>query len=374
MEESLDYLLPLAYRKWALKPPFFEAAPSFKPLGAGLTLAVNAMKALDYLDLKKQVCQAGRHIDALHVLNKRGVALSNVAPALNNKSFQNHAIHRGDLHEVLLAQLPEKRIQWGKKLKNIAYQNKGVDLHFEDGTTHSTQYLISAEGIHSKVRKTLLPKSKERYAGYTCWRGIAENTFSNPIATSETWGVNGRFGIVPLAKKRIYWFAVMKAMEKDENLSKWGLEQIKEQFTAYHPAVHQVLNANQSGPILWNDIVDLKPIDQYAFGNILLMGDAAHATTPNMGQGACMALEDAATLTYCMQQLKDPKEAFKRFEERRMKRTHWVVNQSWQLGKIAQNQNPFFGSMRNTLMRMVPNSVSKKQLETIYRFSVEGMN
>src|SRR5690606_15033223 len=99
------------------------------------------------------------------------------------------------------------------------------------------------------------------------------------------------------------------------------------------------------------DIIDLDPISQYAFDNMVLLGDAAHATTPNMGQGACQAIEDAAFLQTELQRNSNVSHAFKNFQEKRMKRTHQIVNQSWRLGKLAQSSNSLVMGLRNFMMR-----------------------
>jgi 2-polyprenyl-6-methoxyphenol hydroxylase-like FAD-dependent oxidoreductase len=100
-----------------------------------------------------------------------------------------------------------------------------------------------------------------------------------------------------------------------------------------------------------------------------LMGDAAHATTPNMGQGACMALEDAATMVNCLDDYSSVSEAFKQFEHKRIARTTKIVNTSWQLGKVAQLENPLLMSLRNTAIRLTPQSLAEKQFKFLYEIS-----
>jgi 2-polyprenyl-6-methoxyphenol hydroxylase-like FAD-dependent oxidoreductase len=120
-------------------------------------------------------------------------------------------------------------------------------------------------------------------------------------------------------------------------------------------------------PLIWNDIIDIKPIKQFAFGKILLCGDAAHATTPNMGQGACQAIEDAIVLAHCMAlYATDTEKAFRVFEKKRITRTTRIVNTSWQLGKIAQVENKLLTHLRNSLLRLIPPSVNEKQLQFLY--------
>jgi 2-polyprenyl-6-methoxyphenol hydroxylase-like FAD-dependent oxidoreductase len=354
-----------------IKTVVYEAAPKFKPMGAGLILAVNAMRALEYLKLREKVCAVAKPIEQLLVLNKKGSTLTKTTAETFEGKFRNHAIHRGDLHQVLLAELSQENIIFGKRLSKISKSINGhYELYFEDGTSAKHQFIISAEGINSVIRNYVLPHVQKRYSGYTCWRGIAQNAPIDNCITSETWGAKGRFGIVPLTNNRTYWFAVVNAAENDPNMAQWTLDDLKSNFMAYHNSVAELLQHTNGNQILWNDIHDLKPIAQYAFDNIVLIGDAAHATTPNMGQGACMAIEDAAVLTKAFSELNEFNLAAKQFEKKRIHRCQNIVNQSWQIGKLAQNQNHIIGALRNSFSRLIPNKLAQKQLTKIYDFEL----
>ncbi|MNR32428.1 FAD-dependent urate hydroxylase [compost metagenome] len=117
--------------------------------------------------------------------------------------------------------------------------------------------------------------------------------------------------------------------------------------------------------LIWNDIIDIKPLKHLALGNILFIGDAGHATTPNMGQGACQAIEDVAVLVDELKKTKDVTLAFKHFEQRRLKRTRYITETSWTIGKIAQWENPISIMARNTLMTILPEKIKQHQLKTL---------
>ena len=139
-------------------------------------------------------------------------------------------------------------------------------------------------------------------------------------------------------------------------------------FKDYHAPIPQLLQATRDEQLIWSDIIDLKPIQKYAFGRVLLLGDAAHATTPNMGQGACQAIEDAAVLMdECEKILGDLAQVFHNFECRRLQRTHTIVNRSWSIGKVAQWTNPFLIGLRNTAFRLIPPSVNERQMAFLYQ-------
>ncbi|MFT4018556.1 MAG: FAD-dependent monooxygenase [Agriterribacter sp.] len=134
----------------------------------------------------------------------------------------------------------------------------------------------------------------------------------------------------------------------------------------YPAEVQSILNQTLEGALIWNDIIDLKPIPKYVFGNILFLGDAAHATTPNMGQGACQAIEDAAVLYDELLKGGELNDIFLRFEKRRLKRTHFITNQSACIGKMAQTINPLMIKVRNAIFRAMPESIKEKQFKQLY--------
>ncbi|HSF54415.1 MAG TPA: FAD-dependent monooxygenase, partial [Algoriphagus sp.] len=288
-------------------------------------------------------------------------------PANSKFGISNFTIHRAKLHQVLLAQLNPKNVITGKRSVDIEVDTEGTLVRFEDGSQIQSKYLIVAEGIHSPIRNKLIPSIKIRYSGYTCWRGVMDNSELNIEETSETWGKNGRFGVTPLAKNQVYWYACINAPGLNSSLKNFTKADLERKFKDFHFPIPQVLAGTKPDQIIWNDIIDLEPLPKFAFGNTVLIGDAAHATTPNMGQGACMAIEDAAILASCLEKNPDPILAFGEFEKRRISRTQKIVKDSRQLGVIAQLENPFLMGFRNSFFRMIPKKMTQKQLETLYQ-------
>jgi 2-polyprenyl-6-methoxyphenol hydroxylase-like FAD-dependent oxidoreductase len=266
--------------------------------------------------------------------------------------------------------LDPSQLHSGKRAVGFLKQENGtLDIQFADGSSHRTDFLIVADGIHSAIRQQLLPNATERYAGYTCWRAVIEAGDMDQTSATETWGTAGRFGIVPLTNNRMYWFAVVNAGQNDPAMQQLRVADLERRFARYHDPVPAILARTRDVDLIWNDIIDLKPIPKFAFENILLVGDAAHATTPNLGQGACQAIEDAAILLdELSKQATDPSAAFRDFEQRRLQRAHFIVNTSWRLGKIAQWEQPWLAALRNGLLRMTPERVNARQLRNLLEF------
>ncbi|MFN3444156.1 MAG: FAD-dependent monooxygenase [Bacteroidia bacterium] len=358
----------IALNKKGFEVTVYEAAPQLKAVGAGISLSANAIKALAVLGVKNSVVAKGHFLEKLAIQNHKGkVLMSNNSTELNTVfGGDNFAIKRSDLHEVLLSFLKLDQLVLNKKMVEIAQEQGQVKISFEDGTHEEFSCLIAADGIHSVARKKYVGNNKPRYAGYTCWRGLVQHTGVKLNGASETWGAKGRFGIVPLPDDFIYWFACVNANEQSEGYKQFSVTDLENHFKDYHQPIPTILSKTQNQHVIWNDIIDHEPINQYAYDNVVLIGDAAHATTPNMGQGACMGIEDAVVLADELAKNNHPETAFKQFEKRRLKRTHDIVNKSWQLGKVAQLDNPVLIAVRNLALQLTPKSVNQNQLKKLY--------
>jgi 2-polyprenyl-6-methoxyphenol hydroxylase-like FAD-dependent oxidoreductase len=359
--------LAIALQRKGFNVTVYDQAAEIKPLGAGLGLAGNAVKALIEIGISEQILRESKIIKTALLKDNFGNVLTQTnAEEISTKLgvINSFTIHRADLHRILIENLKPGTIQLNKACVDFKQHENFIELKFSDTTSETCENLIAADGIHSAIRKKLLPDSTPRYAGYTCWRSVITDVPSgiNMDELSESWGPGSRFGIVPLEKKRVYWFATINAKENDAQYRAAKQSDLLHIFKDYHKNVIDILSATKDDQIIWNDIIDIKPIKQFAFGNIVLLGDAAHATTPNMGQGACMAIEDAATLANCIESYSTPKEAFQRYEQKRIRRTTKIVNDSWSFGKIAQWRNPLLVKIRNSAIRITPASISEKQL------------
>jgi 2-polyprenyl-6-methoxyphenol hydroxylase-like FAD-dependent oxidoreductase len=358
----------IALNKIGIKTLIFEAAPNIEAIGAGLGLGANALIAFDKLAMKEEVIQLGNILSSFSIYDEDGKIITKTqSKKISDKYGAGiFAIHRAELHKQLLSKIDPGSIYKNRRAVDIEQNRDLVIVKFQDGSSHETEFLIAGDGINSAIRKKLIPGSEPRFAGYTCWRAVIDNTELNLTESSETWGTNGRFGIVPLAKSKIYWFASINSKQINIEFKNFQVKDLFNKFKTYHAPIPAILEETKDENLLWNDIIDLKPISRYAFNNILLIGDAAHATTPNLGQGACQAIEDAVVISGELSRNNDIKQAFKNFEAKRLERTHYVINTSYSIGKIAQIENKFLASARNFIFRRTPSSVNEKQLRKLY--------
>jgi 2-polyprenyl-6-methoxyphenol hydroxylase-like FAD-dependent oxidoreductase len=345
-----------------------EAVPEIKALGAGITLAGNAMKVLEKLDVAYAVQVRGETLTSMIIQDYRGKEISVVDAEKLNREYgmYNVAIHRGALHEALLEKMDTGKIITGKKAVQYREDEEGVTVYFDDGSSLQGTAVIMADGIHSAIRKQLIPDSQPRYSGYTCWRGVTTDEWNLQGKAFETWGPAGRFGHVPIGQNLVYWFACKNAPYKDEQMKNFTIADLAENFKDYTQPIQSIILQTPRENLIWSDIIDLKPTSRYAFNNLVLIGDAAHATTPNLGQGACMAIEDAWILAEEIQ--KHPhalSSAFKSFEARRVDRVNFIVNTSYRLGRVAQLENQVMAGLRNFIFRLLPASINDKQMKQV---------
>ena len=272
---------------------------------------------------------------------------------------------RSRLRDVLMRNCPAK-VQAGKRLIGVSQDQKGVYALFEDGTTAEGDILIGADGIHSSVRKQLFPQSRLRYSGQTCWRGVANLSLTSELGKCciEAWGKKYRFGLSVISETEVYWFAVAKAPLGETEAAGARKIMMQRMFADFAQPIPDLIAATPDDRIIRNDISDLSPLPSWHQGRICLVGDAAHATTPNMGQGGGQAVEDAWFLSRQLSQIQDPSTAFSRFEAQRIAKVKQVVTNSWRIGKMAHI--PFGQGLRNGLMRATPPKRIEKMLMELY--------
>jgi 2-polyprenyl-6-methoxyphenol hydroxylase-like FAD-dependent oxidoreductase len=165
----------------------------------------------------------------------------------------------------------------------------------------------------------------------------------------------------------VYWYAV-KSFDSENEFSTNNLETY---FESYHPIIKELLRLTPQKSIHSTILEDLSPLKKWWQENACLLGDAAHATTPNLGQGACQAIEDAYVLSNCLE-MHPTEVAFAEYQRIRLPKAHQIVKSSRRIGKLAHWKNPLAVLLRNGLMKMTPENITRKQSEKI--FEIERLN
>lgn len=343
----------------------YDSATEIKPVGAGIMMAVNAMQIFEKLELKEKIENAGNKIHGISITDEKLKTITTTDVLALEKKFNscNVAIHRADLQNILAENLGFENIILNHSLRTIK-KKENYHLHFENGNGIESEIVFGADGIHSKVRNQIFKTGTIRNAQQKCWRGLTnfnlpEKYFHHAL---EIWGKGKRFGFVKLSENKVYWYALVNENKFTENID------LIDAFRDFNPLVLQILEATKPENIILNDIIDLAPIPKWYADNLCLIGDAAHATTPNMGQGACQSIEDAYVIGKLLEDNQDYHSVFEKFQKIRRKKVDYIVNTSWKIGRISQWEKG--NILRNFVMRMIPESINQKMIEKILQLEM----
>ena len=333
-----------------------ERAERWAPLGAGIVLGVNAMKVMRSFGLAEEIAGAGTVLGRGAITDDRDRLLGSTDFAKLEPEFgPTIALHRAALHDVLLKAAGATPISLGTSLASIDQHAGGVDVRLTDGRESSYGLVIGADGLRSRVRELLFGPNELAYSGYTCWRCVVELDVEE-VALREMWGRGRRFGVVPIGQGQSYCFATVNAPRGTPDPPEDRLDRFRRNFGDFGGQIPRVLDTLKDPDELIHNDLQERIGGPWFDRRVLLLGDAAHAMTPNIGQGAAMALEDAWVLIELLKTGVRVEDVLPQFHERRRSRISWVQNQSRRLGQVGQWESGFACRVRNGLMRLVPDA------------------
>lgn len=356
----------------------FERAVSPGAIGAGLSLFANAADALKAVGLGDVI----KAITSREVISYRtgqrtptGRWLTVVRP---EATASLRVVHRQELHQQLLGRLGPGTLLAGSSatVPRNGHPTLEITSHTGSASTRSFDLVVAADGIRSPSRRSLGLDTGIRYAGYTAWRGITDVPVDLGGEAGETWGFQQRFGIAPLTDGRVYWFAVessapglRSADERQEVVSRFG---------RWHEPIGKLISHTPQAAVLKSDVYDLaRPLQSFIRGRTLLLGDAAHAMTPDLGQGAGQAIEDAATLTLLLDEVHDELElerALRLYDRTRRTRSQPVARRARLVGAVAHTRSRTGARMRDGALRLMPRSAMTRAALKAQRWTPPGVS
>lgn len=323
----------------------FERMPAGVSVGAGIALASNAMRALDRLGLSPmlgELTQGRRGAQSMAMLapdGRRHVGMT-------SRRLDLVALSRRDLHRALADAA-------GQVEHGASAQVRPDGVVVADEVEHRFDAVVVADGLRSGSRAVFGPDPGLRYAGWTTWRGVTTEPF--PLdRMSETWGHGQVVGLVPLVDGRTYWFGMAQAPAGETTDDPCA--EMFERFAGWHAPVADVVRASAPADVIRTDIYDLAHrLRTFARGRLALAGDAAHAMTPNLGQGASQGLVDAATLAGLLHDATpgDVTAVLRRYDRRRRLPVQTVAAASRLMGAFSMLDGRA-GRVRDGVFRVLP--------------------
>jgi 2-polyprenyl-6-methoxyphenol hydroxylase-like FAD-dependent oxidoreductase len=360
----------IALRRAGIDPVLVEHAAADEAGGSGLTLWPNALKALEVIGAAEAVRAAGIACDGITMLNWRGVVLDRTDRELMDERFggAGTALHRSELIAALRG-LPGA-VDWiGATCVGIVSGPDSAAARLADGTLVEGDMLVGADGIRSTVRDAAVARGALRYAGYAVWRGVAKYELGEHAGTLSI-GRGAQVGVFPMTRGRAYWFATEAAPEGATRWSADSERRLLDRFADWHEPLGAVILATNPADLVVSDVHDLRPLRRWGRGRVTLVGDAAHASTPALGQGACQAIEDAVVLAHCLRAHACPTDAFLEYESRRRARASAAVREARLMGRVGQWANPLACRIRDELIRRTPERVRLRSLERMFSFEL----
>ncbi|WLR55760.1 FAD-dependent oxidoreductase [Mesobacillus subterraneus] len=354
----------IALQRKGIHVNVYEKEKNVHEQDTGIILSGNAIRAFYIMGLGPDLRANGLDSDGCLLKSDSGNIIAEFdyhAPShIPNYLF----IHRSELQRILTDALLPDSLHLDKHVIDIKHDNT-ISLFFKDGTSAQSDYLISCDGAASQIRTKLFPNSRLTYSGFSCWRGILENPPMKVNTYTETWGARGRFGIAPLKDNQVFWYALKKSFEENSEKSEWSPIDLLFNFFYYHEPIQEILENTSSDKIIFDNLYEVKPLTPLQYDNILLLGDSAHASMPNIGKGASQAAEDAVYLAKWMSSEETIENAFSKYETHRQDRMKLVKDEMKIYGLAAKIDFPVLCSLRNKLLQMTPASYHNDKLRKI---------
>ena len=349
----------IALRKIGFDVNVYERAAELKEVGSGMSLWPNAVRSLNQVDpeIIARLARPGRSLRRMLMKDENGDRIKTLP--LPTGDCTGLAILRAELQSALAQSVPNRSIHLGHTFSHLEQRPNCVNLHFENGATAEADLVVACDGIHSAVRKSLGLKTMLSNRDYSVWRGVTQVDPSFDARQlglehdgdfSESYGRGTRFGILRLGPGRIHWYATANNSLIPRDLSERAA--LQRLFAGWHSPIPDLI-ANAENAI-HSKVQDRLSTLPWVVGRVAILGDAAHPISPNFGQGACLAIEDAVVLAACLQAQQNLPRALRRYEISRYPRCLEILFMSREAGRFAQFQNRTLVRLRKHFIKLAP--------------------
>lgn len=351
----------VALQQRGIQPTVYESTTQYEPVGAGVLLQTNAMAVLDELGLAEAVGTRGAELTEVPFRSPGGRRLAAFDLSFEREQFGHGfvAIHRATLQEILRSAL-DSTPEMGMECASVS-PPENPTVSFADGTTHSHDAVIGADGIGSTVRSTIAPNAQPDPAGCVAYRGVTEvddSTAADP--GFEVWGEGSFVGCSPLGDGRTYWYATTNDPLAPDGSAAERKAALAARFGSYPAPVPMLIESTPPDEVIFTPLADILTLECWSTGAVTLAGDAAHTMLPFAGQGAAQALEDAAIIAAAIDRYETPGTAFAAYERCRKPRAERIVLASRRVGRLATIDSTVGCRLRNLAARRTPARLTRR--------------
>jgi FAD-dependent urate hydroxylase len=336
----------IAMRHAGYQVEVYDRVSELRPAGAGISLWSNGVKVLNQLGLGFEIAQIGGQMNRMTYRCHTGEPLTDFSlDSLVKKVGQRpYPVARTDLQQMLVEKLGADSIYLNSRCIGVQETAENVTALFEDGHVATSDVLIAADGTHSVLRKYVLGHSTERrYAGYVNWNGLVPA--SETLAPKDCWiiyvGQNQRASLMPVGNDLLYFFLDVPLPKGEPSVPELYREELLTHFKDWAEPVQALIY--QLDPLKTNrtEIHDIEPLERLVRGRVALLGDAAHSTAPDLGQGGCQAMEDAEVLArYLLTTNIGIADALKRYEAERKDRVADIILTARKRANMTHGADP----------------------------------
>ena len=294
----------IALRQIGIETAVYERVTENKPVGAAISVWSNGVKCLNYLGLEEQTARLGGIVDSMSYIDGftgDTMCRFSMQPLIDEVGQRPYPIARADLQMMLMEAYGLDDINFGMKMVSVRDGADTATATFADGTTASADVIIGADGASSATREYVLggPVTR-RYAGYVNFNGLVET--DDRIGPATEWttyvGDGKRVSVMPVADGRFYFFFDVVEPQGTPFDKGSAREVLRSHFAGWAPGVQALIDTLDPATTNRVEILDIDPFHTWVKGRVAVLGDAAHNTTPDIGQGGCSAMEDAIALQW----------------------------------------------------------------------------
>jgi len=353
----------IALRKIGYEAQAYERAAELREVGSGMSLWPNAVRCLQEIAPRalEKLRPGNRRLLRILVKDSGGTLVK--AIRFPETDFAGIAVHRAELHAALAEEVPADCIHLNHTFSGLEIHGAAAVVKFSNGVKVLADLVVGSDGVRSAVRTAIGRDCALSARGYVVWRGMTSHAPHADFRSlgleqegdfSESYGHGQRFGIIYMGAGRVHWYATSNTSEL--RAVQLPRDQVCERFAAWHAPIPNLIRNSES--VILSGVQDGLLSLPWSKGSIALLGDAAHPVSPNLGQGACLAIEDAVVLAASLKSNTEIAAALVQYEQSRFRRCREIMLTSREMGRLAQIQNRALVRLRKSFFAIAPAAVT----------------